>query len=44
MALIIPINGQTASAFSPDDVHGLIYKFAEEIYTGADIEVQYPEF
>lgn len=44
MALIIPINGQTASAFSPDDVHGLIYKFAKEIYTGADIEVQYPEF
>lgn len=44
MALIIPINGQTASAFSPEDVHGLIYKFAEEIYTGADIEVQYPEF
>ena len=44
MALIIPINGQTASALSPDDVHGLIYKFAEEIYTGADIEVQYPEF
>lgn len=44
MALIIPINGHTASAFSPDDVHGLIYKFAEEIYTGADIEVQYPEF
>ena len=44
MALIIPINGQPASAFSPDDVHGLIYKFAEEIYTGADIEVQYPEF
>lgn len=44
MALIIPINGQIASVFSPDDVHGLIYKFAEEIYTGADIEVQYPEF
>lgn len=44
MALIIPINGQTVSAFSPEDVHGLIYKFAEEIYTGADIEVQYPEF
>ena len=44
MALIIPINGRTVSAFSPEDVHGLIYKFAEEIYTGADIEVQYPEF
>lgn len=44
MALIIPINGQTVSAFAPEDVHGLIYKFAEEIYTGADIEVQYPEF
>lgn len=44
MALIIPINGQAVSAFAPEDVHGLIYKFAEEIYTGADIEVQYPEF
>ena len=45
MAVIInPVNGQNAAAFDADDVSGLLVRFANQLISGADIPLLYPEF
>ena len=45
MAVIVnPVNGQNAAAFDADDVSGLLVRFANQLISGADIPLLYPEF
>lgn len=45
MAVItLPTTGEKVSAFTPEEVIGLVAKEAQSIITGADITLKYPQF